>query len=138
VRIYADFNALIEDGRVHLDRFGTLRALCAARLRLRDGLQLTLFMDSDVNQQIEVDATVRWIANPAAAEGGYWAGEFDPAAFRDVPALTGESVTTWFPCSGCSANLATQIETSGLSSTTCCSACGVPVHAPILPPSDGV
>jgi hypothetical protein len=138
MRIYADFNAQIGPGLVHLDRLGTLRDLCEARVRLQEGLPLTLYMDSDVNEDIEVDASSRWIADSAATHGGYWAGEFDPHGFRDVPVTEKESVSDWFPCSGCGANLAAEISQHGLSSSTCCGACGVRVHSPIAAPDDGV
>ena len=140
MRLYADFNAQIDlggpgrPGLVHLNRMGTLRDLCAARARLRDGVVLTLHMDSDVNEDIEVDAVARWIVDSTSAEGGYWVGEFDPSAFRDVPSIPIESVSTWFPCGACGANLAQQIEQTGLSSSTRCSHCDSRVHAAIAPP----
>jgi hypothetical protein len=144
MRIYADFNAQIDPGGperpglVHLDRFGSLRDLCASRIRLRDGLRLTLYTDSDVDEDLEIEAVARWIPDPAARDGGYWAGEFDPSTFRDVPVSREQSVSDWFPCSGCGVNLAAEIAQSGLSGSTRCSSCGVLVHAPIAPPEDGV
>jgi hypothetical protein len=144
MRLYADFNAQVDPGGsgrpglVHLGRMGTLRDLCAARTRLRDGLALTLHMDSDVNEDIEVDAVARWISDPVATEGGYWVGEFDPKGFRDVPAIPSESVSSWFPCGTCGTNLAQEIQQTGLSSSTRCSCCDARVHGPIAPPGDGV
>jgi hypothetical protein len=144
MRLYADFNAQLDlggsgrPGLVHLSRMGTLRDLCAARVRLRDGLALTLHMDSDVDEYIEVDAVARWIPHPTASEGGYWVGEFDPAGFRDVPSIPTPSVSRWFPCGACGTNLAEQFERTGLSSSTRCSHCDTRVHAPIAPPAVGV
>jgi hypothetical protein len=140
MRIYADFNAQIDPGGagrlglVHLDRLGTLRDLCAARLLLQDGLHLTLYTDSDENEDLEIEAIARWISNPNAINGGYWAGEFDPKKFRDVPIQRTQSSSTWFPCSACGTNLAEEITRFGLNSSTRCTKCGVNVHRPIAPP----
>lgn len=73
-RIYADFNALIDTGGVgqpglvRLDRLGTLRDLCTARVRLRQGLRLSLYTDSSEDEDLEIEATVRWMPDvrPAA------------------------------------------------------------------------
>lgn len=144
MRLYADFNAQLDlggagrPGRVHLNRMGTVRDLCAAGVKLREGLPLTLHMDSDVNEDIEVDAVARWIPDPASTEGGYWVGEFDPNGFRDVPSVPIESVLTWFPCGSCRANLAEQIQRTGLSLSTRCSRCQERVHAVIAAPEVGI
>jgi hypothetical protein len=133
-RIYADFNAQIDPGsdnrpgQVLLERMGTLRDLCAARVRLRDGLILTLYSDSDATNDLEVDAVARWIGEPGARGGGYWVGEFDPRRFRDVPVTKERSVTEWFPCSECGCDLTTQIRLNGLSTDSRCGRCGTRVH----------
>lgn len=140
VRIYADFNALIDPGSadrpgvVHLDRLGTLRDLCAARAVLREGMPLVLYMDSDIDVDIAVDAVARWKSDPESAEGGYWVGEFDPSGFRDVPTVTMDSVSNWFPCGSCASNLAEQIQRTGLSSSTRCAHCDARIHAAIAAP----
>jgi hypothetical protein len=83
-RIYADFNATLDPGGpgrlglVRLDKMGTLRDLGAARLRLREGLAVLLYTDSSESEDLEVEATVRWISHATAIDGGYWVGEFDP------------------------------------------------------------
>lgn len=144
MRIYADFNAQIDPGGpdrpglVHLDRMGTLRDLCAGGVRLREGLQLTLYTDSDVNEDPEIEATARWIRDAESRDGGYWAGEFDPKNFREVPTTRAESVSSWFPCLACRRNLAAEIARTGLSSRTQCPDCSTRVHEPIAPPREGV
>ena len=142
-RIYADFNAQLDPGGpgrpglVCLERLGTLRDLCDARIRLREGLPLLLYTDSTEDEDIEIEAIARWIADPAAANGGIWAGEFAPAAFRDVPKYRDRDVLEWFPCGACGFNLADDIRRSGLNSSTTCPQCGVRVHSPIAPPAVG-
>ena len=87
IRIYADFNACT-DGGVDLQRLGTLRDLCAAKIRLRDGLHLTLYSDSSEDEDIEVDATARCGPHSRAPEGGTGLGNSNEKAFRDVPAAS--------------------------------------------------
>jgi hypothetical protein len=143
-RIYADFNAQLDfggpgrPGLVHLDRLGTLRDLCAARLRLRDGLALLLYSDSSENEDLEIGATARWSSNPTMVGGGCWVGEFDPEAFRDVPKQATQSVSEWFPCGACGTNLAVELQRVGLSGASRCHVRGVRVHSSIDPPEDGV
>ena len=93
-------------------------------------------MDSDVNEDIEVDAVARWNCRPSCHRGWLLGREFDPKAFRDVPATPSESVSSWFPCGTCGTNLAEQIEQTGSSSATLCAQCGARVHGPIAPPND--
>lgn len=104
MRIYADFNAVTAQDVVNLHLLGTLRDLSAAQVKLRDGLVLTLYTDSDEETDLEIEAVVRWIAHPATPSGGYWGGEFNPNAFRDVPRCDSRSVREWFPCSACLRN----------------------------------
>jgi hypothetical protein len=144
MRIYTDFNAQIDlggsgrPGLVSLNGMGTLRDLCAARIRLRDGLALTLYMNADVNEDIEVDAVARWTPDPTSIEGGCWVAEFDPKGFRDVPATQSESVLNWFPCGACGMNVADQIQQTGLSASARCSHCDARLHGAIAPPGVGV
>jgi len=139
-RIYADFNALLDPGGpygpglVHLERLGTLRDLCAARVRLSDGLALQLYSDSSATEELEIDAVARWIEVPGIVRGGCWVGEFGRAAFRDVPARATRAISDWFPCGACGVNLAAEIQKSGLNGESRCGACGVRVHAMIDPP----
>ncbi len=137
MRIYADFNALISQGMVNLNKMGTLRDLCAAQIRLRDGLTLTLYTDSSEEADLEIEATVQWVP-ASSARNGYWGGAFDPESFRDVPTIRDADVRTWFPCSVCRMNLAAEILQSGLTAESTCPSCGTQVHAPIAPPEQGV
>jgi hypothetical protein len=142
LRIYADFNACLDfgdaeaPGFVHLNRMGTLRDLCAAQLRLCEGMRLLLFSDSSMDEDIEVDAIVRWHSNPEAPSGGYWVGEFKPQAFRDVPLQRHPSLATWFPCGSCGENLAAEIQQKGLNAESRCANCDHRVHTPIEPPDE--
>jgi hypothetical protein len=142
MRVYADFNAAVDGGGpdrpmlVDLAKLGTLRDLCAARLRLTDGLQLTVYTDSSEEEDLEADAVVRWLPTSGHTGGGRWVAEFDPGRIRDVPATSSPSVTAWFPCSACGTNLAADIQQARLSAGSQCGMCGTRVWAPILPPGE--
>ena len=136
MRIYADFNAFTSQGMVDLHKMGTLRDLCAAQIRLRDGLSLTLYADSTEQEDLEIEATVQWVP-ASSSRGGYWGGAFDPEGFRDVPTIRNADVRTWFPCSVCRRNLAEEIVRAGLTADSTCPGCGTHVHAPIAPPVQG-
>jgi DNA-directed RNA polymerase subunit RPC12/RpoP len=133
-RVYADFmdwldsTYLADDSLalVNLEKFGTLRDLCAAGVRLREGLPLVLWSDSDETTDIEIDALATWT-------GKRWAGCVRDD-FRDVPITRGPSVDEWFPCVDCGTNLAQFLRTNGLKARTRCPQCGTRVHAPIAPP----
>jgi hypothetical protein len=141
-RVYADFNACLDlggddrPGLVHLERLGTLRDLCAARLRLCEGMRLLLHSDSSAEEDLEVEATARWLWSSRAFGEGSWVGEFDPVAFREVPAQRGKSVKEWFPCARCGTNLKGQIEQHGLDRGSRCVACAARVHSPLDPPEE--
>lgn len=136
MRIYVDFNAQLAPGMVNLMRMGTLRDLNAARIRLQEGMRLTLRSDSDIETDLEVEAIVRWLAEFGVVGGGTWVAEFDSRQLREVPAVQDEPVTSSFPCSGCGQNLASLICRGGLSERTTCPTCGTKVHAPIAPPQE--
>jgi hypothetical protein len=142
-RIYADFNAQLDlggpgrPGLVHLDRFGTLRDLCAAQLRLRNGLALLLYSDSSEDEDLEIEATARWFSNSKMVGGGCWVGEFDPKGFRDVPTRAARPFSEWFPCGACGTNVAADIQSAGLSGASKCRVCGVRIHSLIDPPEAG-
>jgi hypothetical protein len=80
-RIYADFNRIDEHGWVLLDRRGTIDDLNKFGVELREGLQLTLYMDDADSfgnpDDLEIDAEV--CLNKRL---NIWAGRFDPEAFR--------------------------------------------------------
>jgi hypothetical protein len=79
-RIYADFNGLGNPDRtegrlaVALDTLGTLRDLTNARLRLTEGLRLTVYDWSDDEEHLEAEATARY--DP---DDGLWWAELDPS-----------------------------------------------------------
>src|ERR1700752_2393938 len=120
-RVYADFNGLIEPDLVPLERLGTPRDLWGGGSRVKRGMHLTLYSDSDLSEDMEVDAVAQWIPDARKSANGCWAGEFDSTQFRYVATQEMESVRTFFPCCNCGHNLAEHIRTTGLSAQTQCS-----------------
>src|SRR5438094_2728399 len=85
-RIYADFNGLerIADSppryAVALDTLGTLRDLSNAGIRLREGLALLVWDESDETEDLEGDAVARF----DSASGVWWA-DLTAEGYRYVP-----------------------------------------------------
>ena len=137
MRVYVDLNAGVGVGQVRLSCLGTLRDLCAMRVRLHDGLPLRLYTDSDFTSDLEMDAVARWIPDENSLDGGSWVAEIDSSKLWEVPVTEPPSVGSWFPCSACGRNLAEQIARLGLPVDARCAGCGVRIRAPIDPP-DGI
>jgi|SRR5688572_22851956 len=113
MRVYADFMGVIRSQRgdtVHavvLDCFGTVLDLCAARVRLRDGLRLTLYSDSSEAEDLEVEATARWYVDVTAKNGGYWVGEYDAESLHEVARNSTEGGRSRLLCYACGGVLST-------------------------------
>ena len=63
LRVYADFNDLPgpedSDQRIWLSYWGSLCDLARQRIRLRDGMSITIYDSSDGDEDMEVDGIVR-------------------------------------------------------------------------------
>jgi len=107
MRVYADFMARVDSPSgapfeaVRLNCAGTVFDLCRAQARLHDGLALTLFSDSGDGEDLEADATVRWVASPVGGRSGFWVGEFDPGRLRHVPSTRRVDNDADVPCLAC-------------------------------------
>ena len=135
-RIYADFNGYecYEDGRraVALDTFGSLRDLTNAGLRLRDGLQLTIFDSSDEEEDLEAAATARYDEARRV-----WMAEFPAEQFAYVPKKD-RSVDDRFLCLGCRIDLATWSDAwqRRMPLVELCPHCGASTASAIAPPAE--
>jgi len=129
-RIYADFNGLdspaVAEGRlaVALDTLGTVHDLSNAQVRLRDGLRLTVWDESDESEDLEADGIARY----DAASGKWWA-DLGAEGYRYIPAGIREPPTP-FLCIECR----TVVEPFGRPGQVC-PECGTSVRAVIAPPS---
>lgn len=137
LRIYADFNGLMESPRepsrtcVPLDTLGSLRDLSNAGVALRAGLELTIHDASDGIEDLEAD-TVTYFES----ERRRWYAEL-VGAYRYVPAQhRGENLQ--FLCLGCRRDLAAASGTFGAAIVTgdrACPHCGTALAAAVHPPA---
>jgi hypothetical protein len=134
-RIYADFNGFEthEDGHhsVALDTLGSLRELTNAGLRLRDGLQLTIYDWSDAEEDLEAVVTVRYDRRRSV-----WLAEFAAKSYVYVRKQD-RAVDERFLCLGCRADLATSSDErrARMPRGDVCPHCGAPTASAIAPPA---
>ena len=131
MRVYADFMGVIRSQRgdtihaVVLDCFGTVFDLCAARVRLRDGLRLTLYSDSSEAEDLEVEASARWYVDTTAKNGGYWVGEYDAESLHEVARKSTEGGRSRLLCYDCGGVLSTDSTRFKDLLTVACPECAV-------------
>ena len=119
-RIYVDFNALPGVGEaMQLSFYGTLCDLASQRLLLREGLRVVLYDDSDGDEDMEFDATIRYRPNSESIMSR-WVAELDAASFRRVPHIPRKPLS--FPCATCNAELHDQLP--NLDESSVCPSCG--------------
>jgi hypothetical protein len=131
-RIYADFNGRQQSPRdatrtaVPLDTFGSLRELSNAGVRLFEGMPLVIYMDSDVNEDLEADAVAYY-----AHRNGIWFAELFDDRIRYVPRPE-EKNAEQFLCVEC--RLPVPAGKHGRPEVSVCPRCGTPVLTAINPP----
>jgi hypothetical protein len=134
MRIYADFNGLQrarepDDGSVvPLDTYGTLCDLANALLVLMEGLELTIYDQSDDHEDLEAEATATF-----DSELNCWVARISASGIRYVP--TQDQRVGQLVCVGCKANLHRLVQEKGLDAGIKCPACGLPAWTPILKPA---
>ena len=135
VRIYADFNGLVQGPKnpdriaVVLDTFGSLRDLANAGIALQEGLPLVAVDFSDELEDLEGHGTAEY-----DTLNDWWVVEFDSLGVRYVPSGDRTPVTV-FQCVSCKQPLHDLIRSRGLRLGDTCPSCGTPVHAPIARPA---
>ena len=136
LRIYGDFHRIFSSPRnsdregVSLDRYGSLRDLSNAGVRLKEEMELTVFDWSDENEDIEVHCKVYY-----DWQREFWLAEFDERGIVDVP--KGERKTeTEFLCLGCRNNLKDYFSKHGRNPETKCPTCGTLITEAIAPPEN--
>jgi hypothetical protein len=108
LRVYADFNDLPGptdgDQRMWLSYWGSLCDLARQRIRLRDGMHVTVYDSSDGDEDMEVDGIVRH--NASAADIRFaWYVEINQATFRRVAPPMRELAPTILTCFHCGVHL---------------------------------
>lgn len=135
VRIYADFNGLV-DGVVDpmrtavvLDTFGSIRDLSNAGVVLSVGLPLVAYDESNDTEDLEGHGTAQY-----DHKRQWWVVEFDERGVRYVPGAGQKSVGA-FHCVRC------RLTVDGATYDTigrpgfCCTNCGTSGLAAIAPPN---
>src|SRR5262245_35105278 len=100
-RIYADFNGLDRSPRdpdkvaLSLEYRGTLQDLSRLKVRLAEGLEVTVYSDSAEGEDLEVHAQVFFDHRRS-----HWFAEFDEGSIRYEPAPSTPPGPE-FPCFSC-------------------------------------
>lgn len=136
-RIYADFNAIeYLDGsrveaRMSITGYGSLASLSKQKIRLSEGLRLTLFEPGDV----EVTGVAHF--DPArrdpAGRAGEWVVQFRASEIRD--SACGSELTREHLCFSCGENMYTHLDKVGRRYVESCPRCGTSVMEPLGPPA---
>jgi hypothetical protein len=134
VRIYADFNGLVEGPKVAdstavvLDTFGSLRDLANAGIVPSPGLPLIAVDASDESEDLEGHGTAEF-----DSLNDWWVVEFDDKGVRYV-AAGDRTPVTHFNCASCKSPLQDLIKSKGLKLGDVCPSCGTAIHSPIARP----
>ena len=134
VRIYADFNGLVQGPKnpertaVVLDTFGSLRDLANAGVLLHEGLDLIVVDWSDENEDLKGQGTAQY-----DRENRWWVVEFDERGVRNVPAGDRSPVGE-FQCVQCREPLGISSPSEAFDPGASCPACGTRVAVPFDPP----
>lgn len=127
IRIYADFNGYgkdAEDASVELDTLGTLIDLHYYRVRLVEGLQITIWDQSDSEEELEVTGVCRYhrkIHRPV------WCLHFPPDALKYVPYYEDSVLARIFLCFQCRSPIP---DSSRAVENPVCPTCGLSLHYP--------
>jgi len=120
-RIYSDFNGPFQPSHMLLSYVGTLRDLNAQRVVLNEGLRVTVYSDSDEEQDIEMDGVVCFGSVPDPTWAVCWHVRTDAQSFRFAK-VTRETGPFLLPCFGCGSNIYEYLNTGR------CPACGLDVE----------
>ena len=120
-RIYSDFNGPSPQSHMLLSYVGTLRDLNAQKTVLREGLQVTIYSDSDEEEDIEMDGVVCFGSIPGFDWPACWHVQTDTGSFRFVKVKREEGAFV-IPCFGCGSNIYEHLKTGR------CPACGLDVE----------
>ena len=104
-----------------LSYWGSLCDLARQRIRLRDGMHITVYDSSDGDEDMEVDGIARH--NVSAADIRFnWYVEIEPATFRRVAPPMRELAPTILPCFHCGVHLDGLL--TSVDGSTHCPRCG--------------
>jgi hypothetical protein len=120
-RIYSDFNGPFKPGHMLLSYVGTLRDLNLQKIVLSEGLKVTVYSDSDENEDIEMDGVVTFGPVPDSKLRDCWHVRTDPDSVRFVRVKRDDGPFR-LPCFRCRSDI---YESLGSGS---CPVCGLDVE----------
>ena len=132
--VYADFNGIRISRQtnnshvVPLDTYGTLKGLTNQKIRLKEGMELVIYMDSADDEDLEAKSIVHF--DPS---NQFWVAEINKDDILYVPGHQ-EWHQEEFLCFQCRKNLEPFFEKHGRNKQTCCPDCGFSIFYPISPP----
>lgn len=132
-RIYADFNK--RDHGLVLTTYGTLRDLNRQQIRLREGMVLTFYMESDEAEDLEVEGTVHFRRSGPFGEN-YWEAVYEQSTVRYVPVSRTCEDSRSLSCFLCRSELGFHFRANGCGKDMHCPFCGCNVLAAVAPPGD--
>ena len=136
LRIYGDFHRIFSSPHnldregISLDRYGSLRDLSNAGVRLKEEMELIVFDWSDEDEDIEVRCKVYY-----DWQRKFWLAEFDEQGIVYVP-KSERKTETEFLCLSCRNNLEDFFSKHGRNLETKCPTCGTLIIAAIAPPEN--
>ena|SRR5665213_1355334 len=121
-RLCSDFNGPFQPGYMLLDYAGTLRDLNLQKIVLSEGLQVTVYSDSDEKEDIEMDGFVTFgpLPDPKYPDC-CWHVRTDPNSFRLVKIKRDERYFS-IPCFRCCSDIYPSLGTGR------CPVCGLDVE----------
>jgi hypothetical protein len=124
-RIYSDFNGPLQPTHMLLNYVGTLRDLNTQKIVLREGMEVTVYSDSDEEHDIEMDGVVCFGQPPDPFGGARpcWYVRTDAASLRNARVKReGEAGPYTLPCFGCGSDIYQSLNTGR------CPVCGLEVE----------
>jgi len=138
-KIYADFNGITNLGDsnyeyIDLCGYGTLASLSYYKIKLENGMEVTLFEPGD----IEVDVVIEFISietdkhNPS----GKWFGKFKAGTVK--ASNTDSEYNQKHLCFKCRHNLKKHLNNVGRQYNEYCPVCKTAIMYPLWPPEKGI
>jgi hypothetical protein len=106
-RIYSDFNGPYQPDYMLLGYVGTLSDLNRQKIVLREGMEVTVYSDSDEMEDVEMDGIVKFsdIPNSGFPETREWYVQTHPGSLRHIKRVSTMIGPFTIPCFNCGSNI---------------------------------
>jgi|SRR3954469_20833745 len=135
-RVYADFNGIEYSQNLEgldslkITGYGTLASLSRQKIKLKEGMELTLITPNDIECEVFVMFDEK-VSCPSGASGA-WVAYFKHKNVKDCVDLEAEDFS--HPCFNCGVNLEPHFKLVGRLYKESCPICGVSIMAPMAKP----